>query len=74
MTESGGKTEGKADTKSEATESSTSDGASSDASDGIKSDPSSGYSRGENQKVVTEAYRSNWDDVFGKKKRRRTGK
>ena len=30
-----------------------------------------GYSRGENQKLVTDAYRNNWNDVFGKKPRRR---
>ncbi len=28
------------------------------------------YSRGEGQKVVTQAYRNNWNDIFGKKKRR----
>lgn len=27
------------------------------------------YSRGEGQKPVTHRYRSNWDTVFGKKKR-----
>ncbi len=32
------------------------------------------YSRGENQKLVTDAYRNNWDDVFGKKPRRRSKK
>jgi hypothetical protein len=30
-----------------------------------------GYSRGENQKLVTDVYRNNWNDVFGKKPRRR---
>ncbi len=33
-----------------------------------------GYSRGENQKLVTDAYRNNWDNVFGKKTRRRSKK
>ncbi len=33
-----------------------------------------GYSRGENQKLVTDAYRHNWDNVFGKKPRRRSKK
>jgi hypothetical protein len=28
------------------------------------------YSRGEGQKVVTQAYRDNWNDIFGKKKKR----
>ena len=34
------------------------------------SDAPKGYSRGENQKLVTEAYRSNWDNIFGNKPRR----
>lgn len=33
------------------------------------SDPSVGYSRGENQKPITRAYKNNWDNIFGKKKR-----
>jgi hypothetical protein len=28
------------------------------------------YSRGEGQKVVTQAYRDNWNAIFGKKKKR----
>lgn len=32
-------------------------------------DPAKSYSRGEGQKPVTQRYRSNWDNVFGKKKR-----
>jgi hypothetical protein len=31
--------------------------------------PSKKQGRGEGQKVVTEAYRDNWNDIFGKKKR-----
>ncbi len=38
------------------------------------SDAPTGYSRGENQKMVTDAYRKNWDGVFGKKPRRRSKK
>jgi hypothetical protein len=34
------------------------------------SKPSS-YSRGENQKPVTQAYRDNWNMIFGKRKRKR---
>ena len=30
---------------------------------------SSGYSRGEGQKPVSNAYRDNWNVIFGKKKR-----
>lgn len=32
--------------------------------------PSKKQGRGEGQKVVTEAYRDNWNDIFGKKKKR----
>lgn len=35
-------------------------------------DESAGYSRGENQKPVTETYRKNWDAIFGNK--RKTGR
>lgn len=85
MTESGGKSGGKAaasDSKSDAgakdtAASDTKDTAASDSKSGDKADgsgKSSDYSRGENQKVVTEAYRSNWDDVFGKKSRGKSRK
>jgi hypothetical protein len=30
-----------------------------------------GYSRGEGQKVVTQAYRDNWNAIFGDKKKKR---
>jgi hypothetical protein len=33
-------------------------------------DSSSSYSRGEGQKLVTKAYRENWNAIFGKKKKR----
>jgi hypothetical protein len=32
-------------------------------------DAPSGYSRGEGQKAVTNAYRDNWNAIYGKKKR-----
>ncbi len=38
------------------------------ASPEAKKDPAKNYSRGENQKPVSERYRSNWDAIFGKKK------
>jgi hypothetical protein len=42
--------------------------------DASKSDTSSSvpknYSRGEGQKPVTQAYKDNWNAIFGKKKRR----
>jgi hypothetical protein len=34
-----------------------------------KTDSSKRYSRGENQKPVSRAYRDNWSAIFGKKKR-----
>ena len=32
--------------------------------------PSSGYSRGEGQKPVSQAYKDNWDAIFAKKKKK----
>lgn len=66
------KTETKSKTKSETK----SDKSDKSADAGSKSDEKSGgapkdYSRGENQKPVTKAYRSNWDSIFGVKKRSR---
>ena len=82
MAESGGKTGWKADSKSEGKTDSTSETketSATDTGDGGKtdssaSDASSGYSRGENQKPVTDAFRKNWDDIFSKKPRRRSKK
>jgi hypothetical protein len=34
-------------------------------------DSSSGYSRGEGQKPVSQAYKDNWNVIFGKKKKRK---
>ena len=33
-------------------------------------DVPSGYSRGEGQKPVSQAYKDNWNAIYGKKKRR----
>ena len=59
----------------------TSDGGGATASDDAKSETTSGgsgsdgapksYSRGENQKPVTDAYRENWNDIFRRGKPRR---
>ena len=42
------------------------------AADGAKTetpkDPAKGYTRGEGQKPVSPRYRSNWDNIFGKKR------
>jgi hypothetical protein len=34
-----------------------------------KSEARKDYSRGEGQKAVTQAYKDNWNTIFGKKKR-----
>ncbi len=47
----------------------TSTASSSDSSD-TSSKQSKGFTRGENQKVVTDNYRDNWDAIFGKKRKR----
>ena len=31
----------------------------------------SNYSRGEGQKPVSQAYKDNWNDIYGKKKKKR---
>lgn len=49
----------------------TSDVAPSKAEGGEKAEPApSGYSRGEGQKPVTQAYKDNWNAIFAKKKKR----
>ncbi len=64
------KTEAKAGTKDKTS----TDAGSGKETESSTSDAPTGYSRGENQKLVTDAYRNNWDDVFGKKPRRRSKK
>ena len=34
-------------------------------------DPSSGYSRGEGQKPVSQAYKDNWNAIYAKKKKKK---
>ncbi len=64
------KTEANAGTKDKTS----TDAGSGKETESSTSDAPTGYSRGENQKPVTEAYRNNWDDIFGKKPRRRSKK
>ncbi len=64
------KTEVKAGTKDKTS----TDAGSGKETESSTSDAPTGYSRGENQKPVTDAYRNNWDDIFGKKPRRRSKK
>ena len=49
----------------------TPDAAPAKAEGGQKPDaPPASYSRGEGQKPVTQAYKDNWNAIFGKKKKR----
>jgi hypothetical protein len=57
----------KIEPKTEAKDAAASDAGSGTETETSTSDAPTGYSRGENQKLVTEAYRNNWDAVFGKK-------
>jgi len=36
-----------------------------------KAEASKNYSRGEGQKPVSQAYKDNWDTIYGKKKKKR---
>jgi hypothetical protein len=65
------KTEVKTGTEAkDATATAESDSRSGAATESSTSDAPAGYSRGENQKLVTDAYRKNWDSIFGKTNRR----
>ncbi len=68
------KTVVKTETRTEAKDATATDVGSGDKNEFSTSGAPTGYSRGENQKPVTEAYRNNWDDIFGKKPRRRSKK
>ncbi|MEM7224903.1 MAG: hypothetical protein AAF495_18130 [Pseudomonadota bacterium] len=65
-------TTAKSDSKAASKTETASEGDSGKKAESSASDASKGYSRGENQKLVTEAYRNNWNDIFGKKPRRRS--
>ncbi len=68
------KTEVKTEARTEPKDATATDAGSGKETESSTSDAPTGYSRGENQKPVTEAYRNNWDDIFGKKPRRRSKK
>jgi hypothetical protein len=68
------KTEVKTEARTEAKDATVTDAGSGKETESSTSDAPTGYSRGENQKPVTDAYRNNWDDIFGKKPRRRSKK
>jgi hypothetical protein len=68
------KTEVKTEAKAGTENKTSTDAGSGKETESSTSDAPTGYSRGENQKPVTDAYRNNWDDIFGKKPRRRSKK
>jgi len=64
-------TDAKTETRTAAKDATATDVGSGDKNENSTSGAPTGYSRGENQKLVTDGYRNNWNDVFGKKPRRR---
>ena len=77
MTTETTKPDTKPDTKTDTKTVSGSDSTSDSSASADKTDsPASGSTskkagRGENQKVVTDSYRNNWNDIFKKKARKR---
>jgi hypothetical protein len=67
-------TDAKTEARTEAKNATATDEGSGKETESSTSDAPTGYSRGENQKLVTDAYRNHWDDIFGKKPRRRSKK
>jgi hypothetical protein len=55
------KTEVKTEARTEAKDATATDAGSGKETESSTSDAPTGYSRGENQKPVTDAYRNNWD-------------
>ncbi len=68
------KTKVKTEARTEAKDATATDAGSGKETESSTSDAPTGYSRGENQKPVTDAYRNNWVDIFGKRPRRRSKK
>jgi hypothetical protein len=64
----------KTEARTEAKDATATDAGSGKETESSTSDEPTGYSRGENQKPVTDAYRNNWNDIFGKRSRRRSKK
>jgi hypothetical protein len=67
-------TDAKTEARTEAKNVPATDAGSGKETESSTADAPTRYRRGENQKSVTCAYRSNWGDVFGKKPRRRSKK
>jgi len=60
------KVDAKSEAKTEAKTASKAD-AKIEAKPDVKAEPAPSYSRGEGQKAVTQAYKDNWNAIFGKK-------
>jgi hypothetical protein len=69
MVDSTTKPEVKTEAKTEAKDATATEAGPGKETEGSTSDAPKGYSRGENQKLVTDAYRNNWDNIFGNKSR-----
>ncbi len=67
-------TDGKSETKTATKTATATDAGTGNEKESSTSGAPTGYSRGENQKLVTNAYRNHWNDVFGKMPRRRQKK
>ncbi len=65
-------TDAKTEARTAAKDATAADAGSGNEKESSTSDAPMGYSRGENQKLVTDAYRNNWGEVFGKKLRPRS--
>ena len=70
----GTKDKSSTDAKTETKDKSSTDAGSDKETESSKSDAPKGYSRGENQKLVTDAYRDNWNSIFSKKQLRKSKK
>ncbi len=60
-------TEAKSEAKTEAKDATATDAGSGKETESSTSGVPKGYSLGENQKVVTDAYRNSWNAIFGEK-------
>ena len=67
-------TDAKTEARTAAKDAKVTDAGSGNEKESSTSGAPTGYNRGENQKLVTDDYRNNWNDVFGKKPRRRQKK
>ncbi len=67
-------TDAKSEARTEAKDATATDVGSGKETESSTPGAPTGYSRGENQKLVTDAYRNNWNAVFSKRPRRRSKK